>query len=53
MALDPKDRKFHDINDSARWGKFEPEELFVLYDADDTKVGDTKVGDTKVEGEPS
>jgi len=54
MALDPKDHRFHDINDGARWGKFEPKELFVLYDEEDIKklVG-LLTGGTKVEGETS
>lgn len=54
MGLDPKEHTFHDINDGSRWGKFEPDELFLLYDEEDIKkmVG-LLTGSTKVEGERS
>lgn len=55
-AEDGDATKWPDINDGRRWGNFDPDELFVVYDADDIKklvgmlTGESKVEDERPNG---
>jgi hypothetical protein len=52
VSKDPKDQQFRPIGSTGRWGNFDPDELFVLYEPDDIRfiVGQLR-GAIPAEGE--